>query len=501
LLIAAATLVVVLGMFYLIGAPLYARHRIDRMLLDWGVPNPQYALRRISLREIEILNVRLGEDDWLTADRIRVRYDAVRLLGGRVESVDIIGATYTVNAADGEMNFGFKPAPRRGEYRDPFTFSTIRLQDCHFVLRYNGGSVDVSMSGHLAAATENSLTANLNAQVLDQSLDLTGKISTGADHTSVQASIAPFAIMDPRIVASLAPTLKGLQASGRCAIDAEIHFDDNGMHPLVTLSVNDGMIAHPDWPLAIASADSTLVFDSVSPFSTRGPQRIDIKSATTGEIDITSASVLFDLENPASLLVHEGQWTLSDGGRFRVASFSLNPQQPRIATTVTCENLDLNFWLKLVSQDRADGEGRLRGEFAIDWNPTASPRLQFTTGSLVADPPTGFIRTHDAQRLGALLDQQNTDFTVDQTLRHVKQQIIDALEDFGYTSLRLEFIPDGRDTTLQAHLKGKGRRGPNPQEFAGLVVNMNHFGEALEDALSFQSAMSRLQLMLRPGGE
>jgi hypothetical protein len=240
------------------------------------------------------------------------------------------------------------------------------------------------------------------------------------------------------------------------------------------------------------------VLDSITPLSTRGPQRIDIQSATTGEQDITSGHVLFDLESPTSLRVNEAQWIFSDGGRFRTQPFAVNPQQPRITTTVACENLDLNFWLKLISQDRADGEGRLKGQLAIDWDPDAYPRLQFTGGSLIADPPVGYIRTHDAQRLGELLDHQDERFAIDETLRQVKQRIVDALEDLEYSSLQLSFIPDGRDTTLQAQLAGKGRRGPNPQPFGGLTVNVGHFAETLQSVLSATSALDRMREVL-PG--
>jgi hypothetical protein len=104
---------------------------------------------------------------------------------------------------------------------------------------------------------------------------------------------------------------------------------------------------------------------------------------------------------------------------------------------------------------------------------------------------TGFVRSSDAAALDAMLDKADPRFTLDESLKQVKQRIIEALQDFGYTAIGFTFVPEGADTTLRAELKGKGRGGANAQEFGDLIINIHHFAETLQDVLSAQSALNR----------
>jgi hypothetical protein len=525
-------LLCIASLLYFITLPIYARHRVAAMLRDLGAPDHAFTLETVSLTGLRITDLRAGSVDapWLEAQSINVGYSPASLWRGRIRSIDARRATWRIAVRDDVVDWGFvlKDGTREAGLTLPFDHASltdgeliIDLEDERLAIPLSGtlnksltqttpGDYAAAMSAGPSVARGISLPQLQAVIALDKGgvtvaaiwpmlANATMAIDARIDLTSagvsgvLDARVPQFQLRDREELARLIPAFNGIEMTGTYALDAHVTLADSRLEPLITLRANDAAIAHPDWPLAIVSAHGTLVFDSIAPLRTKGPQRIDVAQATTGELDITQGSVLFDLESLESLRIDSAVWTFADGGRFTTGGFSVNPRQPRIVATVAAENVDLNFWLKLLTNERADGEGRLRGEFAVNWDPSAYPRIQFTNGLLVADPPTGFVRTHDAQRLGAMLDESNPELAIDETLRLVKQRIIDALEDFGYTTLRLEFIPDGRDTTLRAELQGKGRRGANAQEFSGLVVNFHHFADALQNVLNARSAISGMR--------
>jgi hypothetical protein len=519
-------------LLYFVTLPIYARHRVAALLSDLGASDHVFALERVSLAGLRITGLRAGPaaEPWLQAQSIDVRYSLSSLWRGRIRAIDATGATWRITVRNDVVDWGFVLKDDTRDEGLTLPFDRASLTDGELIIDLEDERLAIPLAGSLNKSlthtTPGDYTVAMNAgpslargialpqlqamialdeggatvaalwpmlkdatMAIDARIDLTDAGMTA----SLDARVPEFELRDGGELARAIPAFQGIEMTGTYALDAHITLADRQLDPLITLRATDAAIAHPDWPLAIVSANGTFIFDSIAPLRTQGPQRIDVAHATTGELEISQGQVQFDLESLESLRIDSAAWMFADGGRFTTGGFTVNPQQPRIVAAIAAENVDLNFWLELLTNERADGEGRLHGEFAVDWNPRAYPRIQFTSGLFLADPPSGFVRTHDAQRLGAMLDESNPELAIDETLRVVKQRIIDALEDFGYTSLRLEFIPDGRDTTLRAELQGKGRRGQNPQEFSGLVVNFHHFADALQTVLNARSAISGMR--------
>lgn len=530
-----AVLIALAVLLYFVALPLYARSRINALLRDLGVNDPKYTVHRVSLSGLQITDVRLQRNTATAfeAQRIDVRYSPMSLWNGRIEAIGADGIVWRIAIRNGEIDWGFLPPPadRAGMRAIHLPFDALWLRDGKVVIDDNGWLITAPIDGSMSAVEDPSRSGG-NARAncaLQTGVIRAGEIELPPLHASasliglrvdvqatwpilqeatiaasgvidltapgfacnIDAHVPQFTLRDRAQLIRLFPALAGIEIRGRYALDGHCEIAGGRVQPEITLRAADVALDGKSWPITINSAAGTLVFDSLFPLHTKGPQRIDIASAASGELQITSATIVADLHGPTSLKVEQAQWTLADGGRFGTGVFTVNPQQPRIETTVTCENVDLNFWLKLISQDRAEGQGRLLGEFAVVWDPSARPRLQFTGGLLTAQDQSGFIRTFDAGALDTLLDQADPRFTLDEDLKQVKQRIIDALRDFGYTSLTFQFIPDGRDTTLQAQLKGKGRSGPDAQEFGGLEINIHHFAETLQNVLSAKSALNR----------
>jgi hypothetical protein len=472
----------------------------------------------------------------LTAAQVRVRYTPWTLLEGRVRSIEATEARWRVHVRDGRVDFGYA-LPQRdtpAETGINLPFDSASVANLVVDVDHAGRHVPVPVSGSIARSVSTGTSGDhagsisIGPAVIDDitlpelkaslAVDARGvtiaalwpaltdaavgadarvDLTTDGPAATIDIDMAEFALADTREIRKLIPALADVDLSGRFALSGRMTYAQGQFKPLLTLRAVDATIAHPDWPIAIASASAAITFDSLAPLRTQGTQRVNIARAMTGEIDIADAAIDFTMNDLRSFTIGAAGWTLEDGGVFKASPFALDLRQPRIATTIECENLDLNFWLTMLSQGRADGEGRLRGEVALTWDPQAYPRIQFVSGGLVADPPVGFIRTHDAHRLSALLDESDQRFSIDERLSVVKERIIEALQDLGFTSLVLEFIPTGTDTTLRAEIKGKGRFGERPQEFSALVLNIGHFAERFQTALSARAAYESLRS--RPG--
>jgi hypothetical protein len=485
---------------------------------------------------LEIKDLALGAEPWLTAAQVRVRYTPWTLLEGRLKSIEASEARWRVHVRDGQIDFGYVPPQRDKPAQTAINlpFDSAGVTSLVVDVDHAGRHVPVPVSGSIARSVSpstrgdhagsisigpaviNDITlAQLKASLAvdargvtiaalwpalkDAAIGADARVDLTADGTTatIDLDMAEFAMTDTHEIQELIPALAEVDLSGRFALSGRMNYARGEFKPLLTLSAADATLAHPEWPIAIASASAAITFDSLAPLRTQGTQRVNIARAMTGEIDIADAAIDFTMNDLHSITIDAAGWNLEDGGVFSASPFALDLRQPRIATTIECENLDLNFWLTMLSQGRADGEGRLRGEVALTWDPRAYPRIQFVSGGLVADPPVGFIRTHDAHRLSVLLDESDPRFSIDERLSVVKERIIEALQDLGFTSLVLEFIPTGADTTLRAEIKGKGRFGERPQEFSALVLNIGHFAERFQTALSARAAYESLRS--RPG--
>ena len=512
--------------------PEMARQRIDALLRQYEPDHRHFEIGSIGLSRLTLRNMELGRDLWLRAERVDVRYRFGELLKGRVIDIEMRDFEWRVAADRDGIRWGFTLPPRTSSAPQAMPFDAVTLRDGRLLLDAAGQSIvvpfdasaiadssgglrgdvtshDVLVEGEMVPGFEASFTYDgswLRADAgwpLITTVPLTAAIDIDFSGESTAGTIdvtqPAFALESAPLIKSLWPAFGEIESAGRASVDARFSLAGGRTQPRITLRGDDVSLADVNWPLAIVSATGTVVLDSLSPLSTDGPQRIRVDSATSGELDINTGQLDFELDESGLLQVQGARWFMNDGGHYEASPATIDLAQPRIATTISCDNVDLDFWLRLLTGDRADGQGRLQGQIAVDWNPRAKPRIQFTAGSLTAVPPTGYVRIHDAPAIDELLEQADPRFGIDERLRTVKDRIIAALEDLGYTNLQLGFVPDGRDTILRAELQGKGRRGEKPQEFSGLVINIGHFAASLQSVLDKYSAVDRMRdLRIRP---
>ena len=525
--IIALALLAAAAWFFIV--PEVARGRIDALLRQYEPGHRRFEIESFGPSRLTLRNIELGREPWLKAERINVRYRFGELLSGRVTDIEIRDFEWRV-ASDGDgIRWGFTLPARASTAPQALPFDAVTLRDGRLLLDAAGQSIVVPFDSSVIADSNGGLRGDVTSHDVVVELETVAgfkasftyggsrlradggwpiiaaaplavaiDIDFSGDRAAGTIDLAQpeFALESAPLIENLWPAFGEIESAGRASVDARFSLAGQ---PRITLRGDDLSLADANWPLAIVSATGTVILDSLSPLSTDGSQRIRIDSATSGELDITTGQLEFELDESGLLQVHSALWFMNDGGRYEASPATIDLAEPRIATTIACENVNLDFWLRLLTGDRADGQGRLQGQIAVDWNPRAKPRIQFTTGSLTAVPPTGYVRIHDAPALDELLEQADPRFGIDERLRIVKDRIIAALADLGYTNLQLGFVPDGRDTILRAELQGKGRRGEKPQEFSGLVINIGHFAASLQSVLDKYSAVDRMRdLRIRP---
>lgn len=110
-----------------------ARWIVARTLADAGLENTTFVVSAVSLRSIELAEVRIGATPWLTADKIIFKFTISDLLVQRVSTIDINRAMWTVRDTNGVIDWGYAPAANDDAQSKPLSlslpFDHINLND------------------------------------------------------------------------------------------------------------------------------------------------------------------------------------------------------------------------------------------------------------------------------------------------------------------------------------------------------------------------------------
>jgi hypothetical protein len=285
----------------------------------------------------------------------------------------------------------------------------------------------------------------------------------------------------------------GADASlGSLALDGHLRIDGNRMVPDLQLTFTDAGLRHRHWNVEAEGISGSLRFKGLAPMSTPGGQRIVIEQARFGKLGLADGLVLFTIERPDSVLVERAEWRVAGGTRVRTMPFRFDPGAPVISTEVYAENIALSEWLPLLTDDRATGDGVVYGRLAVTLRPVGPGRLlTLGEGYLYAAPGRGWFAVRDVTMLETVLEGSLAGADHDGYQDQIKRRLVEALQDFEYSQLRVELIEEGEEVLCRAATSGKGRRGDDPQEIEELVIRIHDFNGVLNDLLSLRSAVDR----------
>jgi len=277
---------------------------------------------------------------------------------------------------------------------------------------------------------------------------------------------------------------------GALEIDLRLGRDTMGL-PMqdATITIADGHVALPDRGVEAGGIAAAVSFDRLSPPSTLDGQRVTIDSARVGRLDLGDAEVRFALESPEMLRVEDAHWSMGGGGRFTASAFEVDPSDPLVRTTILVEALSLAYWLPLLTDGRASGEGLFDGRVPVSFRADALRSIRLGEGFLHARAGGGWIEVPDAARIETLLERSDRRFETDEQMQIVKQRLVEALVDYAYDTLTLDLLPEPEGILLRIATSGRGRRGDPPQEIGGLTINVHNMDLVLSRLLSIRSAL------------
>lgn len=330
----------------------------------------------------------------------------------------------------------------------------------------------------------------------DATLQVDGwlEFGNGPLNGKVTAITPPFDLTDTALLTAFAPKLEGIEVGGRYSVDAVVTLEQGRIDSRITLAGERMTLNGPDWPGRVDDADVQLTITGLQPLATEPNQVLFVNKAKIGEIDVTDASFAFTLESPERLNVHHASWHMAGTsrlGRFELDPFVVDPSNAQFRSTLHCEEVGLGPWLELLTSDRVTSDGQLEGLISFAFDSRRTRAVELGNGVLEARPSRGNIRIKDKAMAEQLLEQ--IDVGDQKFVVQVRDRIMTALQDFEYSSLSVEFTSEGEDYVCQLQASGKGRTGPDPQEFAAIVVNVHNFNTLLRDALAGRDIYQRLR--------
>ncbi len=324
--------------------------------------------------------------------------------------------------------------------------------------------------------------------------------SRGAPQGSARLSLPLFKLEDENELGRLVPQLKGLAASGTFGVEGFARLAGGQLRPTLTLTVLDGAFKSKAWDMEAGGAFATVRLSSLSPPLTprKELQLALVKHAKVGKLAVKDGFLAFRLE-PVEEAGKPTRWAVAVqraeagwcGGRLYDENLRFDPEAPQHTITVHAEDLKLSELLALVAGERATGVGAVSGMLPVTirkW-----PDMRFGDGHLAAAPgQSGWMRFKDLEPLQPSIDGSAKAAArgVSESVRadfekQFKERLTQALSDFEYDELKLDFVSGsgGKELLTRAFAKGRGHKGQR-QEVGGLTLNFTGLEEALRLVLA-----------------
>ncbi|MHC4428992.1 MAG: intermembrane phospholipid transport protein YdbH family protein [Planctomycetota bacterium] len=181
-----ALVAAVVGVFM---ARTIARTLVSGQLEAIGIEVASLDVERVGLHEIRLGRLDLGPRSWLTAGTVAATYEPAELLEGRVETVEVTGAVWTVRVVDGEVDWGVpRSDATEGDVLD-LPFDHVTLDSCTLRLVIDDDVRDVAVSGTVSRLDPHGATADLVLGHAGTEVEVDGQVGFGTGGLSGQADL------------------------------------------------------------------------------------------------------------------------------------------------------------------------------------------------------------------------------------------------------------------------------------------------------------------------
>lgn len=491
--LALGVLGIALGIARYVILPRIVRSQVVAALARLGVTNVSFDVQHASLWSTALQDVQ-GDGDSLHVRGVEVTYSPLDAMRGKLDSIVLTGARLKIDLDRPPGGVDSTPEAT-GSFDLPF--ERLDLKSCAIVLKRLAHELEIPVDGSLVGNDSGRADLKVVSSLSGAPLNVTGTIDPASGRIDIAADAADVQAAAVRDLLPVDWTRAISRAGGTLAASARFIHSDARNHATLHIALDDVWLeTPPDIGIVARGIDAAVTFDDLLALTTPSRQWIDIAAFTVEEQQLTDAVVSLQLAGRDALHVEHLQFNWG-GGEVRADPFVFDASDPTIDTTVIVQHVGLKEVIALISQGRATGTGAVSGAVPIRlaWVPRDGKReirVDFGEGSLRADAP-GNLRIGDAsQNFGEMLEQSNPAFATDPELRQMRDDVLDAVQNFDYRLLEVRFHKiDGEDAVLiRIHGRGNtGRRVPINLNFsvtgidAGLRAYLRTWSRVLSDVM------------------
>jgi hypothetical protein len=267
---------------------------------------------------------------------------------------------------------------------------------------------------------------------------------------------------------------RGTTVGGRLAVEGRIRLEGGQAAGSMSVDLSDGWISAAERGLRMEGIRLGLTFPALPDLRSAPAQTFSAAALTLGSIRLEDASIRFQIEPDATVLLERGRFKWC-GGNVNTGSLRISPDMTDLDLTLYCDRLNLAQLLEQLGAARAEGEGAVNGRIPIR---IRKDRLQFDDGFLYSTPGDGgVIHVTGAQVLTAGIP-------ADTPQASQINLAVEALKSYEYTWAKLRIGSEGENLRLKLQFDGKPT-APLPfvyrEEFGGFVrVDASHPGSRFQ---------------------
>lgn len=428
-------------------APALVRARMRHALQRAGWTVRRLDVDRFTWRRMRLSNIELGPDAEIRVEAVTFAYGADTWRAGVPSRIRISGLRVDLPGLKNLL-----PALRStGNWQRMLPLLTrieqMSIDSSSIILSGSPDRREFPFSASLHSAPGGRARMRLTATGL---VEIEGTMQID-EAGRVQVQVGPVIVQKQDPLADLLAEYAGVRAWGRLGVKLAVAEGTAGL----AVSLSDAGFEREK--ISAGQIAGTVILPDVREKRTAGGQRISIGALQVGNFNVTNSHITFTMEDADRVLVEDvvAYW---EGGRLSLASFRLQPSAGFCGVTIFCERVGFAEILQALLDERIQGSGRLLGRLPlrVRWKPAMG--LSLGSGYLYSEPGGGVLRVEDRTLVEQILAAAGP-AGQDNVAVAVRAELVDALQDFKYDSLRIHVKKGiGGRPAGAMRLSGRGRK-------------------------------------------
>ena len=287
---------------------------------------------------------------------------------------------------------------------------------------------------------------------------------------SARFNLADYRIPDRYTPGKLFPALRGFRLGGILDVAGEARFERGRVRARARLGVAEGVVQSDDLDLEVTGVKATVAFPDLLEARSAPAQTISFARARLGEVELSDARAVVQVESPESFFLEQARFSWCDGRVF-VQPLRVVPGRDTYDLVLFCDRVRLAPLLQQLGGLRARGEGAVSGRIPLAIN---GKTVRFDDGFLYSSPG-------DGGRVELTGTEIFTAGIPPETMQYAQLDLArEALKEYDYDWVKLGFHSEEDMLLMRLQFDGKPA-GPLPfvydRTFGGFArVKAGHKG-------------------------